>query len=207
MIRNVSPLALRRRALLALAAAATVTAACSEEPPAAPQGPVTNTELGITIAALPTDCSVQRNEGRDLVLACGSRQGTTGEILFQAGEDAAGVDLPALARGQKQAFEVMPEGKFHGNRELVTPTGAAYTARGRYVEDGKALEEIRILSLHPATSGLLVVRSRYPEGDETAKRMEQVLLVLGEVEAAEGAAAAGDAGAAAAGAANGPAPQ
>lgn len=207
MIRNSRPsrlAELRRRTLPALLAAA-LTAACSEEPPAPPQGPVTNPELGITLASLPADCTVQRNEGRDLTLACGSRRGTTGEILFQAGEDAAGVDLPALARGQKEAFEAMPEGKFHGNRELVTPTGAAYTARGRYVEDGKALEEIRVLALHPATSGLLVVRSRYPEGDETGKRMEQVLLVLGEVEAAAGGGA-GE-GAAASDAAAEPAPQ
>jgi hypothetical protein len=171
---------------LPLLLTASLAMACSEEPPAAPGGRVENGELGLALAELPAGCSVQRNEGRELVLACGSRRGTTGEVLFQVGAEPGGVDLPALARGQKEAFEAMPEGKFFGNRELVTPSGPAYTARGRYLEDGKALEEIRILALHPATQKLLVVRSRYPEGDETAKRMEQILAIVGEVEAAGG---------------------
>ena len=181
----------RLRRAFPLLLAAGLAVACSEEPPDAPVGRVENAELGLAVAALPSGCSVQRNAGRDLVLACESRSGTTGEISFQVGAEPGGVDLPALARGQKQAFEAMPEGKFFGNRELVTPTGPAYTARGRYLEDGKELEEIRVLALHPANDSLLVVRSRYPEGDETAKRMEQLLLVVGEVEA-PGAAATGD---------------
>ena len=189
--RSLHPsLALLRRCALPLVAAAGLAVACSEEPPAPVSGPVENAELALTVAALPDDCSVQRNEGRDLVLACASRRGTTGEVLFQVGTEGETVDLPALARGQKEAFEAMPEGKFHGNRELVTPTGPAYTARGRYVEDGRALEEIRVLALHPANESLLVVRSRYPEGDESAKRMEQLLLIVGEVQAPGAAPAA-----------------
>ena len=178
---------------IALLLAAALAGACGEEPPELSTGPVANPELGLAMDELPERCTISRNEGRDLVLACGSRRGTTGEVLFQVGAERV-ADLAELASGQRQAFEAMPHGRFLGHRQLATPSGPAFTASGRYVEDGKSLEEIRVLALHPGTRTLLVVRSRYPEGDEADGRMEQLLAIFAAVRPTGSAASRSPAG-------------
>jgi hypothetical protein len=149
----------------------------------APATRVENSALRIALASVPSDCEVARNEGEILELACTSQQ-ETGTVRFEVGPEERGINLVEAANGQREWFESRPQGKFFGNRELVTPGGPAYTARGRYAEDGVGTEENRILTLHPSQDRMLTIRFLYPEGDsETSKRrFDQLLFVTQEVE-------------------------
>ncbi|HVS01205.1 MAG TPA: hypothetical protein VMT16_00400 [Thermoanaerobaculia bacterium] len=161
-------------------------AACRADSPAAPRR-VESPGLAIAIAQLPAACDVLVNRGEQLVLGCRSQRGSEGRLSVEVAPPEAGVDLLDQAKAQKEAFEALPEGRFFGNRELVTPFGTAYTARGRYVEDGQPVEEARILALHPQGDRPITYRFRYPEGDDTQQRVDQLLLVVGEVEGTGGA--------------------
>jgi hypothetical protein len=76
----------------------------------------------------------------------------------------------------------MPGGSYLGNRELVTPIGAAFTARARYQADGREVEETKVFAVHPAGDRLLIVSYVYPAGGDSQERVQQLLLLLGEIE-------------------------
>ncbi|MBZ0114958.1 MAG: hypothetical protein K8J08_21030, partial [Thermoanaerobaculia bacterium] len=62
------------------------------------------------------------------------------------------------------------------------------TARGRYSNNGEAVEEAQVLTLHPDKRHAVLVRYRYPPGNAkvTQERMEnQLLFVVGEMMALE----------------------
>ncbi|MEM6457014.1 MAG: histidinol-phosphate transaminase [Acidobacteriota bacterium] len=87
-----------------------------------------------------------------------------------------------------------------GYLELVLQLGAAFQSRGRFAaEDGTAMEETRIFSLHPEGDRMVVVSYRYPAGDEAATRLrveDHLYELLGALEPlaapAAGDPAAGD---------------
>lgn len=143
---------------------------------------VENPALQIALANVPSDCQVARNEGETLEITCTSHQ-KTGTVSFEVGPEERGINLVDAANGQRAWFESQPDGRFFGNRELVTPGGPAYTARGRYTKDGVAIEENRILTLHPDGSRMLTIRFQYPEGDSetTKRRFDQLLFVTQEI--------------------------
>ncbi|MDX1632722.1 MAG: hypothetical protein R3234_12705 [Thermoanaerobaculia bacterium] len=169
--------------ILALSSLSILFVACGPRE-ARQEGPtrVENTELGLVLADLPARCSVARNEGTALELTC-LREGVSGTVLFEVGEEERGINLVEAANAQREWFEARTGGAFFGNRELVTPGGPAYTARGRYTDEGEAIEETRVLTLHPTQSRMLIVRFRYPEaGDQVTKdRFEQLLSVVQEI--------------------------
>jgi hypothetical protein len=175
---------MRRLKLVGTALLPVLFAAACEQvmTPLAPR-PVENPQLGIAFSDLPRECEVETNEGPDLVLACAVDQipGTvTAEVV-----ERARIDLRQSAREQRGRFEALPEGAYHGLVELVTPTGAAFTSRGRYLDDGAAREELQVFILHPSPPPReLVLRYVYPEGDRdhSQARRDQLLFLTGELE-------------------------
>lgn len=175
---------MRTTTVLILVLASVGLVACDEERSVAPATePVTNEALGVRFSDLPRACEVTENEGDELELGCDltDRQ-TTGTLHVELGEIERSVNLKALATAQKEDFESLPGGEFKGNSELVTPGGPAYTARGRYDEDGEDVEEMRVFTLHPRQNRPLILRFVYPEGDSTKARIDQLFAVLGELE-------------------------
>ena len=79
----------------------------------------------------------------------------------------------------------MPGATYHGNRELGAPIGTAFTARGTYPTNGGTVEETWVYAIHPTANRLLTIQFTYPTG-ETGIRIEQLLELLGEIEAAGG---------------------
>jgi hypothetical protein len=156
--------------------------ACREAipPPGAPRR-LESPALQLAFSDLPQACEVAGHEGDRVALAC-DLEGSTGELTVEVSEPHR-VNLLEAARNQQQHYEALPGGVFHGNRELVTPQGPAYTARGRYQEAGAPVEEAQVLLLHPlATDSLVTLRLRYPPGDSVSDRMEQLMFLAGEIE-------------------------
>lgn len=155
---------------------------CSESPPEpAPAERVENSSLGIAIAALPPAFVVATNEGPILELRA---PGDTGEaVLFveATAESTGGINLIAEAEGMQSWFEEQPEGQYFGNLELGSPLGPAFTARGSYLLDGVAVEELRLFAIHPTSNSLLRMTYRYGPG-EGKERLQQMAEVLGEIE-------------------------
>ncbi len=76
----------------------------------------------------------------------------------------------------------MPDGVYLGNRELGTPIGPAYTARGDYAGDEARVQEIWVYTVHPSANRLLTMIYRYPSTDDAPERAAQLMSILGEVE-------------------------
>jgi hypothetical protein len=103
-------------------------------------------------------------------------------------EVVEGADLAGKAKAFGDAA-VAAGGKFFGGNQLVTPYGAAYTARA--LVDGGAVEERRFFLLHPDGSARLVLFVlRYPPGETAAAnaRLRQTLDLLAALEPFEGPA-------------------
>jgi hypothetical protein len=156
--------------------------ACREPlpPPGTPRR-VESPALELAFSDLPRACAVAANEGERLVFAC-DLEGSRGEVEVEVSAPER-VNLLEAARQQQQHYEGLPEGRFHGNRELVTPLGPAYTARGSYLLDGKRVEEAKVFTLHPFyTNRRVTLLNRYPEGESVPERMEQLMFLTGEME-------------------------
>ena len=146
---------------------------------------IENTELRIAIAGLPGGYDVAANQGDRLELV--REPGLpTGRAWVTIGEPVeGGINLVDIISGQRQEFEALPGGSFNGNGELVLPDGRpAYYSRGRFQDEGGTqVEEFRIWSVHPIESNrLLAVYYRYPAAQDSAQRLEDVLLLVGEIE-------------------------
>jgi hypothetical protein len=179
---------LPKTAVLVLVSLLLPTLACRKPAPA-PSVPqrLENPSLGFALADIATGCRPGINEGATLELLC-DLDGVPGTMTFEVGEEERGVNLLEKAKARKDWFQAQPAGEFLGNRELVTPIGAAYTARGRYSDNGEAVEEAQVLTLHPDKRHAVLVRYRYPPGNAkvTQERMEnQLLYVVGEMMALE----------------------
>lgn len=161
-------------------------AGCGRQPPAAttPATPtsVDNVALGLRLAALPEGVTVAVNQGPRLALdaRAGSTRGTATIELRATASSSVNLVAEAKTHGETAAAE---GGKFFGGNELVTPYGAAYTVR--VLVDRGLVEERAVFLLHPDGSGrLLVVRLRYPPGDNEAVRLRmlQALELVGTLE-------------------------
>lgn len=171
---------------LLLIAAAVVTVHCAKapEPEIAEPERVANLDLGIAIAALPEEFSVVSASGSTIELEAAGEAGT-GRVVISAGaEEQFGINLINVVKERKATFEEAPEGQYFGNRELGTPIGTAFTARGAYTGENGPVEETWVYSIHPSSNRLLTITYTYPPG-ESEMRVNQLLLLLGEIEAAE----------------------
>lgn len=166
---------------------ALLTVAC-EAPTTSPLVPqrVENPALMVAFSDIPEACEVSLNAGIDLELLCWVEE-QEGRVTVVV-SDPERLDLRQSARDQRERFEALPEGVFHGILELVTPTGPAYTARGSYLEAGEALEEVQVHVVHPSEGDRrLTLRYTYPEGDRDRSqvRRDQLLFLVGELEGLE----------------------
>jgi len=150
--------------------------------PAAGGERVENPALGVAIASLPPRFRVIRAGGDRIELEGTSGRGA-GRVVIAAGPpETGGINLVEAVRTQKGAFEAMPGGSYLGNRELATPIGTAFTARARYQADGREVEETKVFAIHPQGDRLLTVSYVYPAGGDSQERVQQLLLLIGEIE-------------------------
>lgn len=150
------------------------------------QEPVSNPQLGLELETVPAPFQVETNQDRTLKLAVDGDP-ARGEVEFNVGPPhPSGVNLVAEVNAKKPEIEAQTGGKFLGTLELNTPIGSAFTARGRYDAPSGRLEEIWVLALHPSGDRLLSIVYRYPADEDSSKRMDQMLKIVGEVTGSEG---------------------
>jgi hypothetical protein len=143
--------------------------------------------LQIAIAGVPGGFDVVANQGDSLRFR--REPGLPpGEAWIEVGAPVeGGINLVEIIRGQRAEFEALPGGSFSGNGELRLPDGRpAYYSRGRFDDPASAskVEEFRVWSVHPVDSNrLLAVFYRYPAGEDSKERLDDVLLLVGEIEA------------------------
>jgi len=155
-------------------------------PEAAPgAGPrVENVVLGIALASVPVPFELRSGEADTLLLARSLEDESEGLVLIAAGPiESAGINLVEVAKGKNADFVALPGGESFGNRELGTQIGPAYTARGSFDGETGRIEETWIFTLHPAENRLLRVSYRYPAGGDSGARVNELMSVLGEIEA------------------------
>ena len=176
--------------LATLIALALLAACQSSSPPPEVEdlGPIRieNAALGLAIADLPSIFALSTNSGDSLEL-----QRTGEEIegalwieLETVTDDS--VNLVEIVNGQRKIYEALPGGSFSGSRELMLPDGRpGYYSRGRFLEADTEVEEFRIFALHPLENRLLTVFYRFPAGTDSADRLNDLLLLVGEIEGLE----------------------
>lgn len=152
------------------------------ETPAPTPERVSNETLGVAVAALPQGATVVANDATLAFDLSGPGEATRCQI--EVGPEQRGVNLVEEIRGQRAAFEALEGGSYVGNTELMSPLGPAYAARGRFTGPAGAVEEVRLLTLHPSGNRLLVLRCAYPRTtDEDSKtRFGAIIGLLGELE-------------------------
>jgi hypothetical protein len=155
-------------------------AACSRP---APQPTVSterveNDSLGIAVATLPAPFAVAVNQRDRLRLeAPGPAQ-----LEIAIGEErTTGINLIDEIEARKAWFERAPDGVYLGNRELMTPIGTAFTARGTYTGAGGPVEECWVYAIHPGANRVLTLTYTYPTG-QSEQRVQELISVLGEIE-------------------------
>lgn len=173
----------RRTSTIVSIATLVLFAACGQpEPPPEPAfgERVECPGLKIAIAAVPSAFTVTTNEGTDLVLTAPGPNGD-GRASFAMGEiESGGINLVEAVKAKKAEFEA--GGTYYGNRELGSPIGTAFTARGAWPQDdGSEVEEIWVFAIHPVENRLLTMTFSYPSG-ESQERVNQLLDLFGEVE-------------------------
>ncbi|MDH3402810.1 MAG: hypothetical protein OES32_08045 [Acidobacteriota bacterium] len=165
-------------AALALLLAAACREAADEAPPPAR---VENAALELAVARLPEPFLVAENAGSTLRFTTTHETGGTVEVTV--GEPEYGLNLVAKVQKRRAAFEAAPGGEYKGSRELGTPFGPAYYARGLYDTESGRAEQTWIFALHPAgDSRLLTLIYTYPPGEEQI-RVPELLGLVGELEA------------------------
>ena len=158
-----------------------MAAGCASEAPQPATPPaerVEAAELGLAVAALPPGFEVVENDARALVL---SGPGETRLRIAIGPAERAGINLVEAVKARRAEIEAAPGGVYLGNRELMTPIGTAFTARGSFERDGEAVEETVVYALHPSANRLLTLTYAYPPG-EAETRVQELISVLGEVE-------------------------
>jgi hypothetical protein len=169
-----------RRLAVALVALALVSTACSREAPAPPQR-VENAGLGITVAAVPDTFELAAADGETIELVA-PEPGGEGRLVIAAGPVLdRGINLVEAVQEVRQWYESTSGATYLGNRELGTPIGTAFTARGTYQRDGEEVEETKVFAIHPLANRLLTVTFTYPPGHSEA-RVQQLMALLGEIE-------------------------
>lgn len=174
-----------RRALAVLAAAALLAACPGAEPPADEPAaePVESAAAGVRIAALPAVFEVESNDASGLALGAPSLPGPSDLTITLSDEYEQGLDIIDAVEQALAGFEARPAGRSFGQTQLISPLGHAYMPRGRYEIDGRPVEELRALLAHPWGNRLLTLSYVYPAGDDTSERGEQLMELLGEMEA------------------------
>ena len=158
-----------------------VLSACSQpEPPAVNLG-VENLDLAIRLTTIPEGLVVAANQGSSLELRP-TDETAGGVIWFAVGPETVGVNLVAAVKEHQTHIEGLPDGNYLGAQELQGDFGTAFYSRGRFSDDGSMQEETRIVLIHPSGNRMLTIAYRYPAGDDSASRVEQLIEVLSYLE-------------------------
>jgi hypothetical protein len=173
----------RRLFLLALVVPLILTVACGKEAPPAPAR-VENPALGVAIAALPDEFEVVSADGETIELTADGPSGPGRAVIAAGPYETAGINLVDATKERKAWFESTPGAVYFGNRELGTPIGTAFTARGTYPTQDGEVEETWVYALHPTANRILTITFTYPTG-ESEDRVQQLMALLGEIEAAD----------------------
>jgi len=170
---------------LSITASALLIGSCNQppEPETAETTPmvVENSELRLRLAGVPGSFMTVTNDGDQLVLNVAGPD-TEGEILFANKPPEAGQNLPAEIKLRRTLIEEQKDGDFLGAQELTSQLGTTYYSRGRYVLDGILIEETTIFALHPYADRITTITYRYPAGDDSSERVQQLFEVLAVVE-------------------------
>ena len=169
-----------RFAGVALVIAAVLATACAPPPPPPDPG-ISNIDLAIRLADMPAGLVLAHNQGSSLELRPADET-VSGTIWFAVGPEERGVNLVAAVKEHQTRIEGLPDGQYQGAQELQGPLGTAFYSRGRYLEGETVQEETVLLTIHPSENRLLKIAYRYPAGDDSAARVEQLIGVLAEVE-------------------------
>lgn len=173
---------MNRKFLLFLAlAAAIVHCAKAPAPEISKPERVENADMGIAIAELPDAFSVVNASGPTIELVAAGESGSGKAVIAAGPDETFGINLVDAVRERKALFEGAPGGEYFGNRELGTPNGTAFTARGAYDGESGPVEETWVYTIHPTANRLLTITYTYPQG-ESEERVNQLLLLLGEIE-------------------------
>ena len=176
----------RRHLAIASALACLGIGACqSPEPQTATPVRVENAALNIAIADVPEPFVLETNQDTTLRFTAPGVEGN-GLLRIEVGPlSSSPINLVEEVKARRTAFEETTGGRYFGNRELATPHGPAYTARGAIESSDGVVEEIWIYTIHPAEYRLLTFVYRYPSAEDSADRAAQLMSILGEVESVE----------------------
>lgn len=152
-----------------------------EEAEPAPD-PVDVSDLGLRFARLPAGFEVVENGARLVLEPEGDEGGT---MTVEAGEPSDfGLDPVTDANGQQAHYESLDGGQFLGVQKLVVPVGPAAYARGRFVEDGRTMEQTTVFVVHPTANRMIRAGYVYPAGadaEESRARIQQLFELVGEM--------------------------
>jgi hypothetical protein len=168
--------------LLTLLVSIGFSASCGQGEPPEPTR-IENPVLGIAIAALPDDFEVVSAVGETIELTAAGAKGPGRAVIAAGPLVMTGINLVDATKERKAWFESTPGATYFGNRELGTPIGTAFTARGVYPTESGEVEETWVYAIHPAANRILTIRFTYPT-EESEDRVGQLLALLGEIEAA-----------------------
>lgn len=176
----------RHYLFVALALAGLGIGACqSPESEVATPARVENPALNIAIADVPAPFVLDSNQDTVLRFTTGAGE-ADGLLRFEVGPlSSSPINLVEEVKARRTAFEETEGGRYFGNRELATPHGPAYTARGAIEGSDGVIEEIWIYTIHPSEYRLLTLVYSYPSAEDSAERAGQLMSILGEVESVE----------------------
>lgn len=170
-------------------AAAVVLAGCrpapEPEPAAPPPTVVENPALGLKLAPLDPAFAVEVNDGDQLVLRPAD-PAVGGRMVFRVRPPEDGQDLTFELKAHRVSIEGREGGTYAGGQELISQLGTTFYSRGRYLEDGREIEEAVVLALHPDADRMMSITYRYPAGVDSSIRVQQLIDVLSTVAGTKG---------------------
>ena len=171
--------------LLFITASSLLIGSCNQQPEPEIVEPtpmvVENNELRLRLAGVPSEFMTVTNDGDQLILSVAD-PAIEGEILFANKPPEAGQNLPAELRFHEELIGELEGGDYLGARELTSQLGTTYYSRGRYLLDNTLIEETTIFALHPYADRITTINYRYPAGDDSSERVQQLFEVLAVVE-------------------------
>lgn len=152
----------------------------AQEPGAAA---IENEAVGVRLLAVPEPFELVSDDADGVVLEVVDRAagGTVRITLSEVYE--GGLNIVEAVKTGLAEFQAMPDGESFGQTQLMAPIGLTYMLRGRYTAEGTPTEALRAIVAHPWGNRLLTVAYTYPRGDDTKERGEQLMGLLGEIEA------------------------
>ncbi len=172
---------------LALAALTFACASAPEEPPPEPKKTIDLVDVGLTFTAIPKGFKVSHKSGSELELENGDEE--AGGRMWIELEDPSdfGIDLVKIVTEQTDVYAALPESEYFGGRKIVVAAaGEAYYVRGRYKEGDALLEHSKIFLVHPGENRLVSIHYRYPAGEDSSERIQELFILAGEIGALGG---------------------